>query len=138
MRAPATIVLALLGVHVALGALRVPTVVVGRRCADVAKFTERGAVRFHLDTEHRHCAEAVEWLLANVPETGIVLYRGDSKGAVEFVPALVAPRLLVRDAECPANVDTWNGHSLARRAAADGGRVLVLIANGDELRIEDR
>jgi len=138
MRAPANLAVVLLCAHVVLGALRVPTVVVGRRCADVANITERGAVRFHLDDDGRRGAEAVEWLLANVPDHAVVLYRGDSKGAVEFVPALVAPRLLVRDAECAADVDTWHGRPLARRAATDGGRVVVLIAAGNELRIEDR
>ena len=138
MRGVARIALALLGAHVALCAVRIPGVVIARRCGDIAEHRQRGAVRYHLDGEHRNGADAVEWLLANVPADGVVPYRGDSKGPIEFVPAFLAPRLLVRESACSVDGDSWSGRPLAKRYALDGARMVVLTSLADDLRIEDR
>ncbi len=132
-----TLVLALLVLHVLLGTARVPGVVIARRLDDVAEFERRGAPRFFLDSPRQRGAAAVEWILANVPADAVVLYRGDSKGSIEFVPGLIAPRLLVRADACPAD-DGYHGRPLARRSSRDGGKVLVVAALGDDLRLEDR
>lgn len=124
--------------HLALCAARIPGVVVGRRLADVAEYERKGAVRWFLDTEQRHGADAVEWIRTNVAGEAIVLYRGDSKGAIEFLPGLLAPRLLVAEGLCPGDATTHGGRPLARQAAEEGGGVLVIAARGDELRLERR
>jgi hypothetical protein len=130
--------LALVVLQLAFGVVRVPGIVVWRRGADIADHRENGAVRHWLDTEHRRGAAAVEWVLANVPSDAAVLYRGDSKGAIEFVPALIAPRLLVRDEACRSTARTYAGRPLARRVGPDGDRVVVIAARGDALDLEDR
>lgn len=124
--------------HLLLGVARVPGVVIGRRLADVDDYQRRGAVRFFLDTEHRGGADVVEWIRAHVPDAAAVLYRGDSKGAIEFAPALLAPRLLVAEGLCPDDAVSWAGRPLARRPASDGGRILVIAASDDGLRLETR
>ena len=128
----------LLAVHCLWGAARIPTVVIGRRSSDVSAHRQRGAVDFFLDTPHQHGAAAVEWILANVPTNGVVLFRGDSKGSLEFVPGLIAPRLLVAESHCPPGVTRHSGRPLATRRREDGERVVVLAALGDDLRLEDR
>lgn len=130
--------IAALVLHVLLGTARIPTVVVGRRADDVEAFRQRGPVRFLLDTPHQHGADAVEWVLANVPRDAAVLYRGDSKGSIEFVPALLAPRLLVAEGLCPDGATEYAGRPIARQPASAGGRVLVIAALGNDLRLATR
>lgn len=128
----------LLALQILLGATRIPTVVIGRRCSDVADHRRRGPVDFFLDTAHQHGAAAVAWIRANVPADGVVLYRGNSKGSIEFVPGMIAPRLLVAEGHCAHDATEHTGRPLARRGHADGNRVVVLVALDNDLRLEDR
>lgn len=129
---------ALLVLHLLLGALRIPGVVVARRCGDVADYQRRGAAGFFLGGPHQHGADVVEWILANVPADGVVLFRGDSKGSLEFVPGLIAPRLLVMDSGCLPGAVSYAGRPLASRHGPGGDRVVVVQALGNQLRLEDR
>jgi hypothetical protein len=72
-------------------------------------------VRFHLDTPHLQGADAVEWVLAHAQPDGAVLHRGAGSGAIEFVPALLWPRLVYAE---------W------AEAADDAGRPRRPLARG--------
>lgn len=133
-----TLLIAAVAVHVIFVIVRVPHSVFGRRSKDISDHAERGAVRFHLDNKHRQGAAAVEWILANVPEDGVVLSQGELRGALEFVPVLIWPRLLVRSA-VPKSAREFAGRPIARRRREDGheGQV-VLIGLGDALELAVR
>lgn len=130
--------LVLLALHVLLGIARVPTIVIGRRCNAIADLQQRGPARYFLDTPHQHGAEVVEWIRGNVPEGAVVLFRGDSKGSIEFVPGMIAPRLLVAESHVPADATTWGGRALATRQQDGGRRIVVVAALGNDLRLEAR
>jgi len=85
---------ALVVVHFAIAAARVPADVIGKRCERVADFRARGPIRFHLDNEFMAGADAVEWLVRHASLDSVVLHRGATSGASELVPPLIWPRLL--------------------------------------------
>lgn len=125
--------------HLIVGAARVPFAVIGRRIADVAAYRSAGAARFFLGGKHQRGAEAIEWILEHTPENAVVPFRGTGKGSLEFAPALLAPRLLVREDACPPGAVERAGRPVATREAPDGKRVpIVLVGLGADLSIEDR
>ena len=129
----------LLGIHILWGALRIPGKVYGKRLEHVRRYREVGAPGYHLDTDHRQGADLLRLLLAETPPDCILLWRGDTHGAIEFVPPLIAPRLLVAENECPANATHLLERPLAQGMLADGSRgVFVLVGHGDSLSLELR
>ena len=128
----------LLTLHVLWGLLRIPGVVIGRRCDAIGEFERRGAARFFLDTPHQQGAAVVEWIRRNVPDDAVVLYRGDSKGSIEFVAGMIAPRLLVAESHVPTDATTWAGRAFATRELDGGSRIVVVAALGNDLRLEAR
>lgn len=133
------LVLLVLLAHVGLGIARLPGVVFARRWHDVAEFEARGAAGYFLDGSPFRGADVVQQLCDEVPPDGAVVCRGDSKGVLEFVPGLLAPRLLVREHLVPPTARAHAGRALAGRVGADGSwRRLVLVADGDTLRLEER
>lgn len=84
--------------HLAIAAVRVPIDVFAKRWRRIAEYRQKGAVRFHLDTKEHEGAEAVEWILDHAPPESVVLHRGATSGAIEFVPPLIWPRLLYGEA----------------------------------------
>lgn len=140
MRRRANVVLATLVIaHVGFSFARTPHSAVLQRIEDIDEHRGRGAVRYHLDNKYRRGATAVQWILDNVPEDGVVPFRGTLKGSLEFVPALVWPRLLVAlDAIDPGET-RFVGRPIASGVLPDGstGRI-VLVGRGDDLTLEVR
>lgn len=156
----AALAAALVAAHVLWGLARVPGKVVQRRLADVAAYRERGAPTFLLEDAHLRGAPAIEWVRAHVPADAVVLWAGDGMKALEFAPALLAPRLLVAIDRCPPGTVTWLGRQVARteRSALPGGGgagtgdggaenggsggvgegAVVLVGVGDDIRLEVR
>lgn len=125
--------------HVAVGVVRLPGVGFVRRWQDVDDFRARGAAGYFLDGTPYRGADVVQWIVANVPPDGVVVCRGDSKGVLEFVPGLIAPRLLVREHLAAPTGRQHGGRNIAGQRGADGSwRRLVVVADGDELRLEGR
>jgi hypothetical protein len=133
------IVFGLLIAHVVIGAARIPGRVYGRRLDHIASYRKLGATRYFLDSKHQHGAASVRWILDNVPEDAVVLWRGDYKGSFEFVPPLIAPRLLVAEGSCPKGAAKHLDRPLASGTLADGrSGVIVLLALGADLELELR
>lgn len=129
----------LVAVHVCWGAARIPAKVYGRRWEDIEQYTAEGAVRYFLDTGHYRGADAVLWILDHVPEDRAVLWRGNPRRAMEFVPALIAPRLLVREVDVAQRARQHRGIPLARGAPGGSEKgVLVLVGLGDRVELEVR
>lgn len=125
--------------HVGLGVARLPGVGFARRWREIDDYQTRGAAGYFLDGTPFRGADAVAWLLANVPADGAVVCRGDSKGVLEFLPGLLAPRLVVREHLVAATAREHAGHALAGIVGEHGEwRRLVVVANGDELQLEGR
>ena len=59
--------------HLALGLVRIPHGVIGKRLDEILDYRERRPVRYLLDSKHHHGAEAVLWLLQNTPANSVVL-----------------------------------------------------------------
>lgn len=139
LRWPLLLTLLLAG-HVVFGAVRLPGKVWGERLADIQAYHQQGAPRFFLATEHLHGAAAIEWLLANTAPDSAVVWRGDSKGALEFAQPLLWPRLLIADPAHPLPDGRYEGRPLARLRQQDGspGPVLALVGERTDLRLEAR
>lgn len=138
-RTPRTrILLALLGLHLLWVGVRVPYSVGFRRIAEVRSFQERGSTSSFLGSGHLRGAAIVEWIRANTAEDSIVLYDGPRPGALEFVPPLLFPRLLVADHSIAPGAVTWNGRAIARGTLDGATGRIVVIGRGDDLGLELR
>lgn len=80
--------------HLLIATARVPLDVFAKRWRRIDDYRRQGPVRFYLDTKEHDGAAAVDWILQHAPTDSVVLYRGASSGAIEFVPPLIYPRLL--------------------------------------------
>jgi hypothetical protein len=129
---------ALVLVHVVWGLLRVPSRVVVRRLDDIAAYHERGGPGHFLDTGDLHGAAAIRWVLANTAPDSVVLWQGDPMGALEFAPTLLAPRLVVHLAHCPAATVEYAGRAVARAELDGRTGAVVLVATRSDLRVEVR
>ena len=126
----------LLGAHVAVGIARIPSKVWGERADEIARYRDVGAVRFHLDNRERSGADAVQAVLDRSPENAVVLWRGEWRGALEFAPALLAPRLVVDERYCPKDATSLWDRPLARGRLADGSEgILVLVGAVDRIEL---
>ncbi|MGB3967284.1 MAG: hypothetical protein WBO45_11195, partial [Planctomycetota bacterium] len=118
------LLLALLGVQIAWGAVRVPDKAIGRRRADIARYQELGAARYFLEHAKFTGWDEVAWLREHTAPDAVVLYEGPARGPLEFAPGLVAPRLLVATSACPVTATEYAGRPVARaRRGATAGTV---------------
>jgi len=130
---------ALIIVHIAVGAARIPTKVWGSRHQQIERYRAVGPIRFHLDNEHRRGATAVEAVVAQTPENAVVLWAGEWKGALEFAPGLIAPRILVHEPDCPPGQPSLFGRPIGvGRLPSGASGPLVLVGKGDNLELEVR
>jgi len=127
----------LLVVHIVWGAARLPTRVAQRRSEEIALY-RRDPAAFFLDGDHLRGAEVVHWLQQNVPPDSVLLWHGDYAGAIEFVPALLLPRLLVSDAVCPPERVSYAGRQVARGSRGGRTGTLVLVGSRDAITLEVR
>lgn len=134
------LLLALLGAHLALGALRVPGKVYGRRIADVEAYRRDGAARFLLDSARLGGADELEWLLAHTADDCVVLWRWPADGALEFAAALLAPRLVVDERKVAPGTVRFAGRPIAVGSAPDGatGQLVLQGTDGGGLRLTAR
>ncbi|MCC6669506.1 MAG: hypothetical protein IT458_00480 [Planctomycetes bacterium] len=124
--------------HAGIGLARVPHDVVGQRLAEVRACRAEGDTRYLFRTAFLRGAAAVE-RLRTTPADSVILFRGDGKGALEFAPALLWPRLLVHADRVPPEATTYSGRRIAR-LPSPGGRFAqaVLVGEGKALRLETR
>ena len=129
-----TILVGLLLAHVALGVGRLPGKVWQRRLDEVDSYREQGAPHFLLSRAQLGGADEIAWLCENLPEQCVVLWRWPADGALEFVAAQIAPRLLVDERLVPDDATTFAGLPIATgkngRIVAQGTEDLGLILHG--------
>ena len=125
--------------HVVWCVARVPGRVVARRLEDIESYRALGAPQFFLDGRQQGGAEVVQWILQHVPTDAVVLWRGEVQGSLEFVPGMLAPRLIVAEGACPAPARSYLGRPLAVRRSLDGTEQVIVVAGlGRSLRLEER
>ena len=133
------VAIALLIVHIAVGVARIPSKVWGERQDAISHHHEVGAARYHVGNEHHFGADVIERILGDSQEDTVVLWRGEWKGAMEFAPALLAPRLLIPAGKCPKDATSWRGHDLATVRNSSGDLVVpVLVGTGAGIELELR
>lgn len=129
---------ALVLIHIAWGAARVPGRVVGRRLEDVRAYRGEGAARYLLRSSGMRGEDAIEWVLENTPPNSAVLWRGSKLGPLEFAPTLLAPRLVVHVSRGRGRPERYAGAPLAR-ATLDGREgIVTLVGDGDSIEVEVR
>lgn len=134
-----TLLWAALIAHIALVLVRVPAKVFGERINKVASWRSEGPARFLFRTSGLQGVEAVEELLRDTPPDAVICWRGDSKGAVEFAPGLLWPRLLVAEASVGTSATSFLGRPVARWQGSQRQAVLVVEgAEGKSLRLVPR
>jgi hypothetical protein len=128
-RRPGLVVLAfvLVAAHLVLVAARLPGRVWARRVDDVAAYRERGAPHFLLEGAKRDGAADLAWLLRAAPPDSVVLWRWPADGALEFVAALLAPRLLVDERAVPPDATAHAGRPLAQGTLPDGTHGVLVV-----------
>jgi len=130
------LMLCLLGIHIGWGAARIPGRVYGKRFKQIREYLQHGGPAYHLDNRHRQGAAQVQFILDQTEENSLLLWRGEAHGCMEFVPPLIAPRLLVSEDTCPPNATHMFGRPLAQGKLADGSSgVLVMVGFGDHLAL---
>lgn len=130
MKSPPTAILALLLLlHLGLGVLRLPASVVGRRLREVAACRQVGHGTYALESAGQSGASAIDVLLTQTPADAVVLIRGLRKGAIEFAPALLWPRLCCDESALPRDGDRYAGRPIA---------AYMLVGDGELLRLEAR
>ncbi|MCK5945425.1 MAG: hypothetical protein KAI24_25770, partial [Planctomycetes bacterium] len=140
MRRVHTALFALLAAHVLLGVARLPGKAIARRVDEVDAYRRLGAARYLLDSAHLDGADAIEWLLQNTDEQAAVLWRWPADGALEFVAALIAPRLLVDERAVPAGATSFAGRTIATGTVPSGARGAVVVQGTEDggLRLTTR
>jgi len=119
--------LALLGAHLAIGIIRLPTRVIGRRLDEIELYQQKGAARFLLDDAKIQGADEIEWLLANTDKDCVVLWRWPCDGALEFAAALLAPRLIVDERKVSRGDTTFAGRNIAVGTTPSGEHGLITL-----------
>jgi hypothetical protein len=87
---------ALLAGHLVLGLCRVPMATVARRAQEITDYQREGDIAYAMRTSHLRGADALAELRRTAPPAADIGVSGDSKGALEFAPALLWPHLCRR------------------------------------------
>lgn len=128
----------LLGAHLLWVVGRVPHSVVAKRLRAIESFASRGDCAHYLDGEQLSGADEIAWIRANCGDDAIVLFDGERKGALEFAPCLLFPRLLVAASAVAQDATNHGGRPIAQ-GERDGRRGrIVLVGHGRRLGIELR
>ena len=123
--------------HAAWGVSRLPGKVIARRLEQIGEHRDQGAAAFLFAANRLTGAEAIDWVRANTPPNTVIAWTGDVKGAMEFAPALLWPRLLVAEHALGKSAQ-YAGRRIAE-TTRDGRRGrMVLVATGASLRVEVR
>jgi len=133
MKSLASWLAVLLLAHAVFGALRLPGSVVGRRLTAIRACECDGHARYALQQAKLSGADAIATLLATTPPDAVVPIRGVRKGAIEFAPGLLWPRLCVEADALPAGELTSAGRPIAAVVL-----VGVQVGDGTTLRLEPR
>ena len=129
MKSLASWLAVLLIAHAVFGVLRLPGSVVARRLGEIAACAREGHARYTLRLAQQSGSDAIVQLLAATPPDAVVPIRGVRRGAIEFAPGLLWPRLCVDAAALPAGARTAAGRPIAP---------FVLVGDGAALRLEPR
>lgn len=124
--------------HAIWGVVRIPGKVVMRRVSDVRDYQQEGAAHYFFSNGRLVGAEVITWLRENTPEQSVVLYDGPRLGAMEFPPALLAPRLFVSIKHCDPASESFAGRPIARGEIGGLRGTVVVRADRGSLRIEVR
>ncbi|MEE2888545.1 MAG: hypothetical protein VX951_14030 [Planctomycetota bacterium] len=124
-------VLVLLAAHILYGLVRLPDKVWGRRLDKIGRYQDEGAARYLFGSAKHGGADEIEWLQKNVSKEAVVLWRHPYDGALEFVSALIAPRLLVDERCVPPGTLKFVERPVARGTLPSGDQG-VLIVQGTE------
>jgi hypothetical protein len=124
--------------HLGIVVARIPHAVIAKRIQEVNGFRSRGAVRHHLDNRWRSGARAIEWIHHHVALDEVVLYSGERKGAMEFVPPLIFPRLLVEARLVPMDATSHAGRPIALLHHGTGYRQAVLVGTVSNVELVSR
>ena len=104
----ATLLAVGVALHCAFGVLRIPHAVIGKRVADLTG------------------AEVILEVRDNTPENAVVPVRGLFKGALEYVPPLLWPRLCCRVEALAAGASEHLGRPVAPYVIVSDGASLLL------------
>ncbi|MFO1054794.1 MAG: hypothetical protein U1F36_21435 [Planctomycetota bacterium] len=132
------LLLGLLAAHLAWVIARVPHSVAIKRMREVDEFVSRGDARHFLDNEHLHGAAAIEWIRDRAGPQEVVLWDGDHRGAFEFAPLLLFPRVLIRADHLGPEEDEFEGRRIALGTIDGRHGQIVLVGKGDDLELAIR
>jgi hypothetical protein len=127
---------AALAAHLAMGLGRVPASVFGKRLAEVSAWQCEGPAHYLFRTTSLTGVGAVDELLRVTPADAVIVWRGETKGPMEFAAALLWPRLLIAEQSLPADATRWQGRPVA--SWPDGPGQLLLVAERSSLRLARR
>lgn len=128
------LLLAIVAAHVLFAAARMPHAAMHKRWQEIERWRADGPVPWFFEGGDR---DVVAWLLRHTPPDGAILWRGGSEGAIELVPGVLFPRLLVHEAHVPLGAGEAFGRPLARGTPPGSSRdgFVVLVATGERLEL---
>jgi hypothetical protein len=97
----------LLTAHLVLAGLRVLPKHWNKRAEEIQRYQTEGRYSFYFREFANEDGQIFAWLAANTPLDGVLLWRGEWRGVLEFAPALLWPRLLVAESAVPVGTSRW-------------------------------
>ncbi|MFQ5504799.1 MAG: hypothetical protein ACE5F1_08395 [Planctomycetota bacterium] len=126
-------------VHLGIGVLRIPGKAYVKRLRQIQEYRQKGQVRYFMERFGSDTVDTMNWILENTPEDSVLLFRGSWRIAMEFVPALIHPRLLYAEDAVSPGASEVHGRPIARGLHPGVGRgQLVLVGRRNSLELETR
>ncbi len=136
---PKRLLLFAVGFHLVFGLLRVPKGTYAKRLAQIHKFETQGQVRYFLERFGQDSIDVIDWIRSKTPEDSVVLFEGEWRGAMELVPALIHPRLLVEAKAIRATQTEYKGRPIVHGPyKALGKAALVLVGREKTLEVASK
>lgn len=95
--------------HLLFCGLRVPFVPIGKRASDIAAVRRDGEVAWHFRLTDPQTRELAVWLSTAMPADAVLPWRGEGRGAMQLLSALLYPRLLVFEQALPPGATHYHG-----------------------------
>ncbi len=132
---------ALLALHLGFGLVRFPVGSLAKRAESIALYQELGSDGWCYRLADDETRRLARWLLATVPADQVLLFAGESRGALQMFAPLLFPRLMVSASARQGEHDRAGRRiftGVAPWLPPTTPGLPVLVGNVEQLRLEYR
>jgi hypothetical protein len=133
------LVLLLLALHFLVAVLRIVPKHWGKRLDQIQRYESLGRYAFFFGEERREAGDVLQWLAEHTPANSVILWRGEWRGAMEFAPALLWPRMVYDERAAAIGQTEVHGRPIAAgNHPRLGEGQLVIVGTDRGLHLELR